>query len=146
MDKRTSLSMSAVVIVLMTWVSARAAETRAADAPKPAPEHAVRKKAATTQSVAPHPLAADDAYRCHPSEDISCTVIRETAGGTMIVTLRPAGQSAVSPAWIVVSGAPPSPGPHPPGTIWVVPSSTGQAEPSPQGQALNDVNGAPILD
>lgn len=146
MDKRTSLSMSAAVIALLTTcVPARAAESRAADPAKPAPEHAVRKKT-TAQPVAPHPLAAEDAYRCHPSEDISCTVIRETAAGTMIVTLRPAGQSAVGPAWMVVSGVPPSPGPHPPGTIWVVPSSAGQAEPSPQEQALNSVNGAPILD
>ncbi|HVT06126.1 MAG TPA: hypothetical protein VHO67_01650 [Polyangia bacterium] len=146
MDKRTSLFMSAVVIALLTaWVPARAADTRAADPAKPAPEHVVHKKTAT-QTVAPHPLAAEDAYRCHPSEDISCTVIRETAGGTMIVTFRPAGQSAVSPAWMVVSGAPPSPGPHPPGTIWVVPSSTDQAKPSAQEQALNSPNGAPILD
>jgi len=145
MDKRTSLSMSAVVIAVLTaCVPARAAETRAADPAKPAPEHAVRKK--TTTAVAAHPLVDEDAYRCHPSEDISCTVIRETAAGTMIVTLRPAAQSAVSPAWMVVSGVPPSAGPHPPGTIWVVPSSAGQAEPSPQEQALNSINGAPILD
>ena len=138
--------MSAVVIAVLTaCVPARAAETGAADPAKPPPEHAVRKKTAT-QPVAPHRLVDEDASRCHPSEDISCTVIRETAAGTMIVTFRPAAQSAVSPAWIVVSGAPPSAGPHPPGTIWVVPSSTGQAEPSPQEQVVNYVNGAPILD
>ena len=106
-DKRTSLSMSAVVIAVLTaCVPARAAETGAADPAKPPPEHAVRKIA--TQPVAPHRLVDEDAYRCHPSEDTPVRSFARRPAGTMIVTLRPAGQSAVSPAWIVVSGAPPS--------------------------------------
>jgi hypothetical protein len=146
MDKPTSFTLSAAVIALLALCGpAGAAEAGAADAAKPVPEHAVRKKAAT-QPVAPHPAAAEDAYRCHPNEDIACTVVRETAAGTMIVTYRPAARSATTPAWMIVSGPPPSAGPQPGGTIYVVPTSTREPAPLPQQAALMYVNGAPILD
>jgi hypothetical protein len=126
MYNRTSLFVSAVILTTLTMrLPALAAETSAGGpngSPPEGTEHRVPKKA-VAQQAAPRPAEADDPYRCHPSEDISCTVVRETAQGTLIVTMRPKGQSALTPAWMVVSGAPPSPGPHPAGTIYVVPNT-----------------------
>ena len=144
MSTRTSLSVSAAVIAtLVMCLPAVAAETGASGPGAPAPEHRAPKKVAN-QPIAPRSPAAEDPYRCNPA-DISCTVVRETAQGTLVVTVRPTGQSAVIPAWLVISGAPPTPGPHPGGKVYVVPSTGGDAEPSPQA-VLANVNGAPILD
>jgi hypothetical protein len=99
-----------------------------------------------TTKKAPRPPSADDPYRCHPSEDVSCTVVRETAQGTLIVTVRPKGHSGVIPAWVVISGTPPSPGPHPAGTVYVVPNGPPDAEAMAPQVALAPPNRAPILD
>jgi len=147
MHKRASLSLSAAVIATLTLcLPALAAET-SPSGPGAAggPEHQEPKKAAP-KPPAPRPAATDDPYRCHPSEDVACTVVRETSQGTVIVTVRPRGRSALTPAWMVVSGTPPSPGPHPGGTVYVVPNTTADAEPTPHQAALVSSNGAPILD
>jgi len=146
MSKRTVLSVSAAVVAALTiCVPALATETSPsgaeAGAAAPPPEAPVAKKAAPV----PRPAPADDPYRCHPSQDVSCTVVRETSQGTLIVTMRPKGQSGRAPAWIVVSGAPPSGGPHRGGTVYVVPSDA-DAEPMTRQAALMPPNGAPILD
>jgi len=157
MDKRTSLSVSVVVIAtlaafagLMVGLSARApaAETSPSGPGERGPDHLMPKRAtlAANQPVAPRLAPADDPYRCHPSEDISCTVVRETAQGTLIVTVRPGGRSALTPAWMVISGTPPTPGPHPGGTVYVVPNTSADAEPMPHQAALMPANGAPILE
>ena len=121
---------------------------RAAESPPPADQHSPghitpKKQPATSAQAA----ADDDPYRCHPSEDVACTIVRETAHGTLIVTMRPAGPAAPTPAWMVISGTPPTIGPHPGGTVYVVPSATFADPPSPGHQvALMPANGAPILE
>jgi len=146
MDERASLSFSAVLIASLTLCfPALGAETSAGAPGVPAAEHQAAKKAAAAP-VAPRPAAADDPYRCRPSEDVACTVVRETAQGTLIVTMRPARHSAVAPAWVVISGSPPSAGPHPGGTVYVVPNSPADGQTVPHQAALIPPNGAPILD
>ncbi len=138
MDKRVSLSVFAVVLATSAvGIPARAADTSLPSVPS------VQKKAAAAQPVAPRP-APFDPYRCQPSQDISCTVVRETAEGTLIVTMRRAG--ARTPAWMVISGAPPSQGPHPGGTVYVVPSSTAEAQPGDRQAVALSPNGAPIIE
>jgi hypothetical protein len=144
MYKHTSLSVAAIIATLTLGLPALAAETSPAGPVAPAPEHRAAPKKVATQPVAPRPAAAEDPYRCNQA-DVSCTVVRETAQGTLIVTVRPTGQSAIIPAWLVISGAPPSPGPHPGGKVYVVPSSA-EPEPTAHQAALTYVNGAPILD
>jgi hypothetical protein len=104
--------------------------------------------AARTPAVRPRPAPepAPDPYRCHPAEDISCTVVRETPLGTVIVTLRPSGTVAKPAAWSVVSGAPPGPAGAAAigGTIYVVPASS--ADPRILPPLPGPANGAPILD
>ena len=142
MDKRTSLSVSAVVATLIMGLPALAAQTGPSRPPDQAAEHQVAKKAAPQPAV-PRPAPLDP-YRCQPSQDISCTVVRETAQGTLIVTMRRAGP-ARPPAWTVISGAPPLPGQHPGGTVYVVPNGTPDPA-SSDHQAWLLPNGAPILD
>ena len=145
MSKRASLFVSALVVALLAVrLPARAADTSAAVSSEQSPEHRAPKKAAPPPP-APRAAAAEDPYRCHPSEDISCTVVRETSQGTLIVTLRPKGQSAGTPAWMVINGAPPSAGPHPGGTVYVVPN-TADTELLAHQTAYRSANGAPILD
>jgi hypothetical protein len=95
----------------------------------------------------------NDPYRCHPNEDIACTVVRETAQGMTIVTVRP-GRPAMpmsAASWSVVGAAPPGGTAYPGGIIYVVP--TVQTVP-PQFQALaqtqepafSTANYAPILE
>ncbi len=134
MDKRISLSVLAAVLATSTV----AIPARAADTSVPG----VQKKAAA-DPVAPRP-APPDPYRCQPSQDISCTVVRETAQGTLIVTVRRGG--ARTPAWMVISGTPPSPGPHPGGTVYVVPASTAEAPPTDRQAVALSPNGAPIIE
>lgn len=156
MDKRTSMSRSAVVVITLVVAiagfgfglgsPARAAETSPSGPGERGPEHLAPKKPAANQPMAPRPTAAEDPYRCHPTEDVSCTVVRETLQGTLIVTMRPGSHSDYAPAWMVISGAPPSPGPHPGGTVYVVPNTTADAEPMPHQAVLLPANGAPILE
>lgn len=134
MDNRTSLSVFAALAAALTiGVQARAAE--------PLAEHQVPSKTAAPAAPTPTP----DPYRCHPSQDISCTVVRETADGTLIITLRRRGPGARTPAWTVINGAPPSPPQVAGGTVYVVPNSTPEAS-SVNRQASLSPNGAPILD
>ena len=147
MFNQTSHSVFAVVIAALTTSRpALATETTPAGTGQAAASAApaVPQKA-NAAPAAPRP-AAENPYRCNPSQDIACTVIRETAQGTLIVTMRQRGHSAVAPAWVVISGAPPSPGPHLGGTVYVVPNSTESAQPIPQQAAMIESNGAPILD
>jgi hypothetical protein len=104
----------------------------------------VVKPAAARERVA---RPAPDPYRCHPTEDIACTVVRETPQGTVIVTMRPAGAAAKPAAiWSVVSGSPPGPAGVTAlgGTIYVVPTSS--PEPRADLSHPGPANGAPILD
>jgi hypothetical protein len=146
MQKRTTLSVFAFVIATLAMcLPALADETNMSVAEQPGPEQQAPQKTAA-QPVAPRPVAADDPYRCHPSEDISCTVVRETTQGTLIVTRRPPRRSGRAPAWIVINAAPPSPGPHPGGTVYVVPNATPDVESVPHQVAWTTPNGAPIID
>jgi hypothetical protein len=90
---------------------------------------------------------AADSYACHPTEDVACTIVRETADGTVIVTMHPAGTMAPVPTWSVVSGSPPG-GSRAGGTIYVVPAVNAVTEASIGiGQPLMvTANGAPILE
>jgi hypothetical protein len=100
--------------------SVRAAQPRPAaksPAPAPSPTPAARHAHAAAR---PH---ADRSYGCRPAEDISCTIVRETADGVVIVTQRPPGSSVPAPAWSVVSGPPPDGAQHAGGTIYVVPAT-----------------------
>ncbi len=145
MFNQTSLSVFAVVIAaLTTGGPALATETTPGGTGQAAAEPAVPQKA-NAAPAAPRP-AADNPYRCNPSQDLACTIVRETAQGTLIVTMRQKGHSAVAPAWVVISGAPPSSGPHLGGTVYVVPNSSESAQPIPQQAAAIASNGAPILD
>jgi len=116
---------------------------RDATATPPPANPATRPPAVPREHVA---RPAPDPYRCHPMEDIACTVVRETPQGTVIVTMRPAGAAAKPAVWSVVSGTPPGPvgvtalG----GTIYVVP--TVSPEPRADLQHPGPANGAPILD
>jgi hypothetical protein len=157
MDKRTSSSLSAAlagaavaaVVMGITGIGHAADTGNVPD--ERAPARVAPKKqvaiAPPAASPAPAPPATDDPYRCHPSEDIACTIVRETLSGTLIVTLRPVSPRAAAPAWTVVSGAPPTPGPHPGGTVYVVPNVAPSETASwPHQVALMPANGAPILE
>jgi len=150
MDKPTppkATSRTAVVAaMILTLGSLAGARTAFAD---PSGGGAPKKAApATVHPAPPAPAEADDAYRCHPSEDVACTIIRETAQGTLIVTMRPGGASSAAPAWTVISGAPPTLGPHPGGTVYVVPNASPSSETASWAHeaALMPANGAPILE
>jgi len=91
-----------------------------------------------------------DAYRCHPNEDIACTVVRETAQGMTIVTMRPGGQASSAASWSVVSGTPAGATAFPGGIIYVVPTVS-PAPPQFQAMAQTQeptytANNAPILE
>jgi hypothetical protein len=94
-----------------------------------------------------------DPYRCHPNEDIACTVVRETAQGMTIVTLRP-GRPAMpmsAASWSVVGAAPPGGTAYPGGIIYVVPTVPTvppqfQALAQTQEPAFTTANYAPILE
>jgi hypothetical protein len=145
MFNQTSLSVCAVVIAaLTTGRPALAAETTPGHTGQAAAEPAVPQRA-NAAPAAPRP-PAENPYRCNPSQDIACTIIRETAQGTLIVTMRQRGHSAVAPTWVVISGAPPSSGPHLGGTVYVVPNSSESAQPVSEQAAAIASNGAPILD
>jgi hypothetical protein len=147
MSKRASLSVSAAAIAtLAICLPARAAGTAAAPAQTTTQAPTQVPTKTPPPAPAPHPAPADDPFRCHPSQDIACTIVRETVQGTLIVTVRPKGRSGTAPAWTVVSGAPPSAGPHPGGTVYVVPSSGADGESTFHQAALMTSNGAPILD
>jgi hypothetical protein len=98
------------------------------------------------------PATADnDAYRCHPNEDIACTVVRETATGMTIMTMRPGGGIAPPSSWSVVSGTPPGASAYPGGIIYVVPTTPTGAPRFEAGTGERDgmlatANDAPILD
>jgi len=111
--------------------------------PKASPPAVAAKPAAARERVA---RPAPDPYRCHPTEDIACTVVRETPQGTVIVTMRPAGAVTKPAVWSVVSGTPPGPAGVTAlgGTIYVVPTSS--PEPRADFTHPGPANGAPILD
>jgi hypothetical protein len=94
--------------------------------------------------VAPRP---PDPYRCHPKEDIACTVVRETARGLVIVTLRPSATKSRPAAWSVVSGPPPGMPEAAGGTVYVVPTIQWLSEArSSQRPVVATANEAPIID
>src|SRR4051794_4108136 len=104
MHTRASRLSAAAAAATLTLALASAGFARTADHP---PATAANKPL----PVAPPAGPPDDTGRCHPQEDIACTVVRETARGTVIVTVRSFGGSATapSPSWTVISGAPPVP-------------------------------------
>jgi hypothetical protein len=122
--------------------------TTPASAPKPAPLKTVTFKPAPLKTVTlkPAPPATDDPYRCHPSADIACTVVRETADGLVIATLRGPGVREDAPNWSVVSGAPPAPATTARGTVYVVPTATFTPAYHDGPLPMPLANGAPILD
>jgi hypothetical protein len=83
-------------------------------------------------------------YACHPKDDLSCTVIRETAKGIVVVTFRPTGAKETR-VWSVVN-APAQPGSGSTGgTIYVVPGAARPVSDVQPPTQFSD-NGAPILD
>jgi hypothetical protein len=118
---------------------ARRPTTRVAAAPKTPPE-AKRAPAAATTTTATTTTAAADPYRCHPYEDLACTVVRETVHGLVIATVRSAPEEASS--WTIVSAAPPGTFAAPGGTVYIVPTATRTAAVS----SPRPPNGAPIID
>jgi hypothetical protein len=122
---------------------------------KPAAIPAAARVAADPARREPRRAAAQDSdpYRCHPNEDIACTVVRETAQGMTIVTLRP-GRPAMpmsAASWSVVGGAPPGGTAYPGGIIYVVPTAPivppqFQALAQTQEPAFTTANYAPILE
>jgi hypothetical protein len=107
---------------------------------------AIKPAPVKTLALKPAPPAADDAYRCHPSDDIACTVVRETAEGLVIATLRGPGAHTDPPNWSVVSGVPPAPVNGARGTVYVVPTATFTPAYHGGSMPLPLPNGAPILD
>jgi len=147
MDQQNFRSSRLLSITIAAAVLGLGGTGRATESPPPAEQHSPARVAPRKQAPPAVPAAADDdAYRCHPSEDIACTIVRETTHGTLIVTMRPAGPSAPTPAWMVISGSPPTVGPHPGGTVYVVPTVTFEPPPPGHQVALMPANGAPILE
>lgn len=94
--------------------------------------------------------ADGDAYRCHPNEDIACTVVRETARGVTVTTMRPGRSPSQAASWSVVRGAPPGAVAYPGGIIYVVPT-TSPAPSAFQGlaetiESAYTANNSPILE
>jgi hypothetical protein len=85
--------------------------------------------------------AGGDQYRCHPDEDIACTIVRETSRGLVISTVRPIRTQG---SWSVVSGVPAGSEMVTGGTIYVVPSAA--AVTRDRDESITYPNGAPILD
>ena len=149
-----------------TWANeASAGPPAAAAATEAAPRKSERAsdKATAAAPAAPRagsarrearraPGADSDMYRCHPNEDIACTVVRETPEGMTIVTMRPGGATAIPASWSVVSGTPPGANAYPGGIIYVVPQPpTGPPRfdataRSDRDATLVTANDAPILD
>jgi hypothetical protein len=103
--------------------------------------------AAPRRDQAPATSPSPSTTECHLAEDIACTIVRETADGTLIVTIHPGGMSAPAPAWSVISGAPPGTWTRTGGTIYVVPTLTMVSNAGGGDQAvLVTANGAPILE
>lgn len=144
MNKRISVLVSVALAPLTIGIPARAAETGASRGGEAAAEHQVPRKAAA-EPAPPRPAPADP-YRCQPSQDISCTVVRETAQGTLIVSMRRGGPGARLPEWVVISGAPPLQGRHPGGTVYVVPNDAAEVQPLDHQADVTSPNGAPILE
>jgi hypothetical protein len=94
----------------------------------------------------PRPVRPPDPYRCRPSEDIACTVVRETPSGIVIMTMRSPGAAARPVVWSVVSGRPPGAPDLEGGTVYVVPTSPPYPEARATLPPLGPANGAPILD
>jgi hypothetical protein len=110
----------------------------------PVPFPARPPQPAPSPPPAPRP---PDPYRCHPKEDIACTVVRETARGMVIVTLRPSAAKSRPAAWSVVSGPPPGIPEAAGGTVYVVPTIQWPSEARTSQQPIvATANGAPILD
>jgi len=99
-------------------------------------EPAVRPAASVAAPAARPPLTHEDLSGCRPGQDISCTVIRETAGGFIVWTraYRDGSQAAVIPAPSVSGEGKPG--------VCVMPAA--QALPTSVLSRLP--NGAPILD
>ncbi len=146
MNNRTSRAVVVLVaaVLMMTGLPARAAEPVSIPAGGQTAEHPAPKKA---PPALPAPRRARvDPDGCQPAQDIACTVVRETAQGTLIVTMRRTGPAARPPAWIVVSGVPPTAGAHPGGTVYVVPNGPAEPPHADREAAVIAPNGAPILD
>jgi hypothetical protein len=111
--------------------------------PSTTPTPAVRRTAEAKPPGHPAPAAVasdSDPYRCHPNEDVACTVVRETAQGLVIATFR--GRPEEGGSWTVVSSPPPGAPYTPGGTVYVVPSIPRTAAAQPPLPP----NGAPIID
>jgi hypothetical protein len=118
-----------------------------AKSPAPAAPKVAAPRASDTQKVAARPRAADDRelYTCHPGEDLSCTVIHETAKGVVVVTFRPVGAKELR-EWTVVNEPATPGGGSSGGTIYIVPTAEAQPVSDVHPRARISSNDAPILD
>jgi hypothetical protein len=137
---------AAAVVTGTSSHEARAQETRPAPPATRPPlaraSTAVVRRPAEAKPAPPATSATPDPdpYRCHPNEDIACTVVRETLQGLVIATFR--GRPEEAGTWTVVSSPPPGAPYTPGGTVYVVPSIPRTAAAQPPLPP----NGAPIID
>jgi hypothetical protein len=118
-----------------------------ADAPAPTAQGAARKSAIKHSPPGrAHEASGDDLslYACHPNDDLSCTVIHETAKGIVVVTFRPTGAKEKR-EWSVVNAPAEASGSSTGGTIYVVPGSAPTATVA-QPATHSSENNTPILD
>ena len=129
--------------------------SRTTSAPSSAPDPATPLTGGTRASVPRREprraaTADNDVYGCHPNEDLACTVVRETAAGMTIVTMRPGGAGSPPASWSVVSGTPAGASAYPGGIIYVVPTVPTRPPRFEPGAGQRDgfltANDAPILD
>jgi hypothetical protein len=110
----------------------------------PGPQVAEATKAAPAPRARPRANDVASLYACHPHDDLSCTVIHETAQGIVVVTFRPTGAKETR-VWSVVN-APAEPGSASAGgTIYVVPGASRPVSDVQPPTQFSD-NSAPILD
>ena len=121
-DRRRLRRCGAVLaaLVLVTTISTRPA---AADPKAPAP------------GAAQSPASQEPEPRCHRDQDLACTLVRETAAGVWLWTVRFRPAEAGNSGWTLAVGA----GAVTPGPVaqFIAPART-PAPPTP--------NGAPILE
>jgi hypothetical protein len=139
-----------VMTLALTLFAALALGGQRAQAKAPVPAAAMPKAAAPradAKKIATRPRAADDSslYTCHPGEDLSCTVIHETAKGVVVVTFRPSGAKETR-EWSVVNEPSTPGGASDGGTIYIVPSAGAQPISDVHRGAQSSSNNAPILD
>ena len=100
--------------------------------------------------------AADTMYRCHPDEDMACTIVRQTGRALIVLTYRPSGAEIGQPWSVMINDPGGASQIVRPGTVTIVPNEVAQGKtlvdcappmplPAPAGGGPLP-NGAPIID